>query len=98
MQGLASRIKRRRATRVSRCGYGSGATASSEPPRSEDYKIKTIDRDPGKMNKVIPELGNDATRATLDGEPLEFQSSFRPRARDLYFNYSLQILRLASRG
>lgn len=60
----------------------------------KEYKLKIIDRDPAKLNKVIPELG-ETTWGDLDGKKLEFRSEFRPRARYLYWNFCLQILRLA---
>lgn len=47
------------------------------------------------MNEVLLELGDGMTCAALDGKHLQFRSTFRPRARYLYYSYCLQILRLA---
>lgn len=60
----------------------------------KEYKLKIIDRDPAKLNRIIPELG-ETTWKDLDGKKLDFRSEFRPRARYLYWNFCLQILRLA---
>lgn len=61
----------------------------------KEYKLKIVDRDPAKMSKVVPELGDGMTWESLDGKRLQFRSSYRPRVRYLYFNFCLQILRLA---
>ena len=46
------------------------------------------------MHKFIcPE--SDQSWKDLDGTNVEFRSAFRPRARYLYFNYCIQILRRA---
>ena len=62
----------------------------------KEYKLKIIDRDPAKLNRIIPELG-ETRWMDLDGKKLDFRSEFRPRARYLYWNFCLQILRLAFR-
>ncbi|OAX78318.1 hypothetical protein ACJ72_07375 [Emergomyces africanus] len=62
----------------------------SEP---KEYKLKIIDHDPTKLDRIIP-YGGIRWRE-LDGKRLEFRSDYRPRAQYLYFRYCLQILRRA---
>jgi hypothetical protein len=66
---------------------------NSEP---KEYKIRILDLNHPEADEVIrPE--SDQTWKDLDGTNVEFRSSFRPRARYLYFHYCIQILRRAWR-
>ena len=66
----------------------------SEP---KEYKIRILDLNHPEAHEFIrPE--SDQTWKDLDGTDVEFRSTFRPRARYLYFHYCIQILRRAWRA
>lgn len=67
---------------------------NSEP---KEYKIRILDLEDSEANKVILPY-KAQTWKDLDGTNIEFRSSFRPRARYLYFHYCIQILRRAWRA
>jgi hypothetical protein len=58
----------------------------------KDYKVKILDMANPRVKKLISPYSNKIWR-DLDNEVLEFRSSFRPRARYLYFHYCCQILK-----
>jgi hypothetical protein len=64
---------------------------SKEP---KEYKVRILDLENPEVHKVI-RPDSDQTWKDLDGADVEFRSAFRPRARYLYFNYCIQILRRA---
>jgi HNH endonuclease len=64
---------------------------SSKP---KEYKVRILDLEDPEASKVI-RPGSEQKWKDLDGTNVEFQSTFRPRARYLYFHYCMQILRRA---
>lgn len=63
----------------------------------KEYKIRILNLEDPEVHKVIhPNSGQ--TWKDLDGTNVEFRSTFRPRARYLYFHYCIQILRRAWRA
>jgi hypothetical protein len=64
---------------------------SSHP---KEYKVRIIDMKHEVIDHVIlPD--SPQTWRDLDGTNVEFRSDFRPRARYLYFNYCVQILKVS---
>jgi HNH endonuclease len=57
------------------------------------WKIKILDWKWPKLDNNIDRPG--LTWRQLDGRKLQFRNAFRPRARFLYFNYCVQVLRYA---
>jgi hypothetical protein len=66
---------------------------NSEP---KEYKIRIIDPTNRNAQNFIGQL--NTKWEDLDGTNVEFRSSFRPRARYLYFHYCIQVLRRAWRA
>ncbi|KAN0085534.1 hypothetical protein V8E54_002001 [Elaphomyces granulatus] len=62
--------------------------------RQKDWKIKILDWNWPKIDHTIHRRPGLKWR-DLDGRKLQFRNAFRPRARFLYFNYCVQILRYA---
>ena len=62
----------------------------------KEYKIKVLNPKHTKMQMIV--YGKDITWAALDNERLEFKTSFRPRARYLYFTYCTAMLRRSFAG
>ncbi len=60
---------------------------------SKPYKIRVVESNTDDMTKYIDD--NKKTWAELDDELVEFRTSFRPRARYLYFHYVCSMLRRA---
>lgn len=65
----------------------------SEP---KQYKIRILDLQHPEAAMLISPY-RDITWKDLDNTDVEFRSSYRPRARYLYFHYCIQILRRAWR-
>lgn len=63
----------------------------------KEYKIKVLNPTHPSMKKIAF-LTGDKTWATLDKERLQFKTSFRPRARYLYFAYCTAMLRRSFGG
>ncbi|KAI4253559.1 MAG: hypothetical protein LQ352_003620 [Teloschistes flavicans] len=71
----------------------------------KEYKIRVLDRDPKEMKQLLPPgapLHQPSERRRswweLDGEPVEFRTSHRPRARYLYWQFAVALLRKAYRS
>ncbi|KAL9077249.1 MAG: hypothetical protein Q9161_000515 [Pseudevernia consocians] len=62
----------------------------------KEYKIRVLNPTDTSMKKTI--WGRDITWAALDNERLQFKTSFRPRARFLYFAYCTAMLRRSFGG
>lgn len=58
----------------------------------KEYQIRVLEPDVKEMNLFISTYSNKKWKE-LDGQPVTFKSSFRPRARYLYFHYCVTILR-----
>ncbi|KAL8660559.1 MAG: hypothetical protein Q9202_006413 [Teloschistes flavicans] len=76
--------------------------AKAEP---KEYRIRVLDRDPKEMKEPLPPgapLHQPSERRRswweLDGEPVEFRTSHRPRARYLYWQFAVALLRKAYRS
>jgi hypothetical protein len=67
---------------------------NSEP---KEYKIRILDPNDREAQKVVC-CEPRQTWKDLDGTNVDFRSTFRPRARYLYFHYCIQILRRAWRA
>ncbi|KAF2795828.1 hypothetical protein K505DRAFT_239106 [Melanomma pulvis-pyrius CBS 109.77] len=63
-----------------------------EQTNPRNYKIKILDFEHPSINQVVVA---EKTWKMLDDHQLQFKNSFRPRARYLYFNYCVQLLRLS---
>ena len=57
----------------------------------KEYKMSVLNSTHDRMKE--PVVGRDMTWAALDNERLQFKTSFRPRARYLYFAYCMAMLR-----
>jgi hypothetical protein len=74
--------------------------SASDP---KNYKWRIIDRDAECLENVLveagdfglPENGPDLHIRDLDGKPVYFRNNNRPRARYLYFNLCVVVLKLA---
>ncbi len=64
---------------------------NSEP---KEYKIRIIDYSHPSIDHMVDKVGKRTWRM-FDNKRLEFRTSFRPRARNLYYHYCVQILRRA---
>ena len=61
----------------------------------KEYMIRILDFQHPKIDYVIHPQKGELTWRQLDGSNIEFRNNFRPRARYLYFNYCLQVMRLS---
>ncbi|KAB8264844.1 hypothetical protein BDV32DRAFT_144879 [Aspergillus pseudonomiae] len=61
---------------------------------TREYKIKVIDLSWDRLDKRISAY-HAKTWRDLDGQRLQFRTSFRPAARYLYYHYCVQVLRRA---
>ncbi|KAF2711412.1 hypothetical protein K504DRAFT_374208 [Pleomassaria siparia CBS 279.74] len=63
-----------------------------EQTSPRDYKIRILDE---RHQKIDESFAPGKTWRQLDGQKLMFRNNFRPRARYLYFNFCMQLLKLS---